>query len=130
MLKLTRKIEYALISLSHLQQTDKLSSAKEISETYSIPQEALAKGLQQLVKLNILEAIQGSHGGYQLKTQLKNINLMEFIEKIEGPIGLVDCNIDADCSLLEYCNIRKPIRRINENLKNMFSNINLSDITQ
>ena len=130
MLKLTRKIEYALISLSHLQQTDKLSSAKEISETYSIPHEALAKGLQQLVKLKILEAIQGPHGGYQLKTQLKNINLMEFIEKIEGPMGLVDCNIDADCSLLEYCNIRKPIRRINENLKNMFSNINLSDITQ
>jgi DNA-binding IscR family transcriptional regulator len=55
---------------------------------------------------------------------------MDFIEKVEGPQGLVDCNIEADCDLVEYCNIRKPIRVINDNLKNMFSNISLSEITQ
>ena len=51
MLKITRKVEYALIALRHLQQLDKdeLSSAKSMALLYGIPQELLAKILQKLI---------------------------------------------------------------------------------
>lgn len=132
MLKLTRKLEYSLIALSHMNKKvdSKLCTAKEIAIQYSIPQEALAKTLQLLAKLNFINAVKGPNGGYEVNESLDNVNFMDFIEKIEGPQGLVDCNIEADCDLIEYCNIRKPIRVINDNLKNMFSNISLSEITQ
>ena len=50
MLKITRKVEYALIALRHLQRIEdgQLSSTKEIADTYGIPQELLAKILQHL----------------------------------------------------------------------------------
>ena len=55
MLKLTRKLEYALIALRHMQtKGELLSSTKEISDLYTIPQELLAKTLQQMARLNIL----------------------------------------------------------------------------
>ncbi len=132
MLKLTRKLEYSLIALSHMNQKEEgeLSTAKEIAIQYSIPQEVLAKTLQLLAKLNFINAVKGPHGGYEVNESLNNVNFMDFIEKIEGPQGLVDCNIEVDCDLMEFCNIRKPIRIINDNLKNMFSNISLSEITQ
>jgi len=132
MLKLTRKLEYALIALSHMQRkkNNELSSTKEIAETYAIPQEILAKTLQHLAKLDIIDAIQGSHGGYKVKVALNEVNLIDFFEKMEGPIGLVDCNIDADCVLEDMCNIRKPIRAINKNIRSVFSRITLSEITQ
>ena len=52
MLKITRKVEYALIALRHLQQNQEgdLSSSKEIALKYDIPKELLAKILQSLVK--------------------------------------------------------------------------------
>ena len=49
MLKLTRKLEYALIALRHMQMKgDTLSSTKEIADMYTIPREILAKTLQQI----------------------------------------------------------------------------------
>ena len=50
MLKITRKVEYALIALRHFQsqEKDKLTSSKEMAETYGIPKELLAKILQKL----------------------------------------------------------------------------------
>ena len=38
----------------------------------------------------------------------------EFIEDIEGPIGIVNCTIDKNCDLLDFCNIKSPINKIND----------------
>ena len=132
MLKLTRKLEYSLIALSHMQQKDEneLSTTKEIAEKFAIPQEILAKTLQQLAKLEIIHAVQGPYGGYKVIESLDKLSFLEFIEKMEGPQGLVECTTDSDCSLLDVCNIRQPIKIINKNLKTMFNNILLSEITQ
>ena len=132
MLKLTRKLEYSLIALSHMQQKDEneLSTTKEIAEKFAIPQEILAKTLQQLAKLEIIHAVQGPYGGYKVIESLDKLSFLEFIEKMEGPQGLVECTTDSDCSLVDVCNIRQPIKIINNNLKTMFNNILLSEITQ
>ena len=132
MLKLTRKLEYSLIALSHMQQKDEneLSTTKEIAEKFAIPQEILAKTLQQLAKLEIIHAVQGQYGGYKVLESSDKLSFLEFIEKMEGPQGLVECTTDSDCSLLDVCNIRQPIKIINNNLKTMFNNILLSEITQ
>jgi len=132
MLKLTRKLEYSLIALSHMRQKDEneLSTAKEIAKKFSIPKEILAKTLQQLAKLEIIHAVKGPKGGYKVKQTLNDLSFMEFIEFMEGPQGLVGCSTDTDCSFLDICNIRQPIDIINNNLKTMFNNILLSDITQ
>ena len=64
MLKITRKVEYALIALRHLQQNERgeLCSAKTLSLEYGIPQELLAKILQKLSKENNLSAYK--HNGF------------------------------------------------------------------
>ena len=130
MLKLTRKLEYALIALRHIQmKQDVLSSAKEISTTYMIPYELLAKTLQQMAKLEYIDAVKGMNGGYKLHKSLDKINLTNFIEKMEGPIGMVDCTINTDCIQMSNCNIRIPIKKINENIRSIFNNIFISDIT-
>ena len=131
MLKLTRKLEYALIALRHIQgqATEKIVSTKEISETHRIPLQLLAKTLQQLAKHNIIEAIQGAHGGYRLKKSLDNINMNTLIQILEGPIGIMDCSVDSNCVQLDICNIRKPINRVNDAIVSMFDNLTLADIT-
>ena len=72
MLKLTRKVEYSLIALRHMQgkSADSISSTKEIATNYNIPLEILAKTLQHMAKEKIIEAINGPRGGYRIKEGL------------------------------------------------------------
>ena len=130
MLKLTRKLEYALIALRHMQDKgDSLSSAKEIADMYLIPQELLAKTLQQMARLNYIKAAQGPRGGYRVRKGLTEISMTQFIEDLEGPIGIVDCNINSDCIQLDNCNIRMPLKQINNNIRAIFNKIRVGDIT-
>ena len=130
MLKLTRKLEYALIALRHMQdKRDTFISAKEIAGMYLIPQELLAKILQQMTKLNYIKAAQGPQGGYRIRKGLKEISLTQFVEEIEGPFGMVDCSISSDCIQLSNCNIRLPINKINQNIRSIFNDIPITDIT-
>ena len=130
MLKLTRKLEYALIALRHMQTKGKLlSTTKEISDMYTIPQELLAKTLQQMARLEYIDAVQGPRGGYRIHSSMSKISLTKFIEDLEGPMGMVDCSVSSDCIQLNNCNIRQPINQINDNIRSIFSSINLSEIT-
>ena len=130
MLKLTRKLEYALIALRHMQdKEDIFISAKEIADMYLIPYELLAEILQQMAKLNYIKATRGPRGGYQIRKGLTKISLTQFIENIEGPIGIVDCNINSDCVQLNNCNIRMPLKQINNNIREIFNGIRVGDIT-
>ena len=94
-----------------------------------MPKELLAKILQELCKEGYVNAIKGSKGGYMLNKNLSNINLIDFIESIEGPVGIVKCSTDIDCELLDLCNIKSPINKINTNIRNVLKKINLQDIT-
>ena len=130
MLKLTRKLEYALIALRHMQdQRDTFISAKEIAGIYLIPQALLAKILQQMTKLNYIKAAQGPQGGYRIRKGLTEISLTQFVEELEGPFGMVDCSISSDCIQLNNCNIRMPINKINDNIRSIFNDILITDIT-
>jgi Rrf2 family protein len=131
MLKLTRKVEYALIALRHLdaKKDSSITNAKEIAETYDIPAPLLAKIMQQLAREQLIEPIQGPNGGYRLRANLKSIKMTDFIEILEGPLGLVDCFHDTDCTQIDQCNIRTPIEKINKTIIDLFSNMTLADVT-
>ena len=130
MLKLTRKLEYALIALRYMQDKgDIFTSAKEIAGMYLIPYELLAKILQQMAKLNYIKAAQGPQGGYRIRKGLTEISLTQFVEELEGPFGMVNCSISSDCIQLNNCNIRMPINKINDNIRSIFNDIPITDIT-
>ena len=132
MLKITRKVEYALIALRHMQQApeNSVSSANEIATQYGIPQHLLAKILQQMTREDLIQALKGPAGGYRIKADLGKISLKDFFEKLEGPLGLMDCYFNTDCLQMKSCNIPTPIQRINQNTRDMFSKTTLMEITQ
>ena len=132
MLKISRKVEYALIALRHLHGVDKreLVSAKKLANSYGVPQALLAKILQRLAKKNIIDAVKGPRGGYRLSINPESIKLTEFFEIIEGPMGIMDCYFDSGCEQIDGCTIKTPINRINESIRTMFNNMTLAEVTQ
>ena len=131
MLKITKKVEYALIAVRHLQENkNKLVPVAEISALYGIPREVLAKTLQQLASSNIIKSYKGPAGGYKASEKIEKTTLNDFFEILEGPTAIMDCYFESGCDHLSSCNIRTPINRINDSIRNLFENLTLADISQ
>ena len=131
MFKFSKTVEYALISLSHINKCDSRFpvSVRQISDHYNIPYELLAKILQKLSKFDILISVKGPKGGYKLKPKHQNLTLIQFIEILEGPFGITSCLADIECEQSSNCNIINPLDKINSKIYRVFNDIKLNQLT-
>jgi len=145
MLRLTKKADYGLMALKYLaEQAEEAShsvgsvalgspaaSAKAIAEAYHIPPQLLAKILQTLAKAGLLVSHAGTHGGYALARSAKNISAFEVIRAIDGPLFITSCiTIHGTCDLAGHCTIKEPLRKVNDSIKDLLSNIHISDLVE
>lgn len=132
MLKLTKRADYGLIALKHLATAPPEIgvTSKEIAETYHIPLPLLAKVLQKLAKGGFLRSVQGTNGGYRLAREAAQINALEVIRNIDGPIILTACFTEhgSACDQSERCNVREPLRKIHEGILGLLANITIADM--
>jgi len=119
MLRLSKKADYALLSMRHLAGSGpRVSvSARELAESYGIPPELLAKVLQRLVRSGLLESRQGIRGGYGLARAAAAISVAEVIQAVDGPMTVTACTEnDHTCDQYDKCNIRDPLWRIKDRI--------------
>jgi Rrf2 family protein len=119
MLRLSKKADYALLSMRHLAaHADRdAMPARELAETYDIPPELLAKVLQRLVRAGLLESHQGIRGGYGLARPASHISVADVIQAVDGPLTVTACSeVDHTCDQYSKCNIRDPLWRIKDRI--------------
>lgn len=133
MLKLSKKIEYGLIAITHIAKYGQHSiiTAKEISDKNNLSFELLSKVLQQLVKSKIVSSNQGIKGGYFLISKPEEISLLNIIHSIDGVTpGIVECISSGPekCAIENTCTIKSPLIRIQQNLEEKFYSMKISQI--
>jgi Rrf2 family protein len=119
MLRLSKKADYALLSMRHLAaNADRGAvSARELAEAYDIPSELLAKVLQKLVRARLLASHQGIRGGYGLGRSADAISVADVIQAVDGPLTVTACSEgDHSCDQYSKCNIRDPLWRIKDRI--------------
>jgi len=119
MLRLSKKADYALLSMRHLAaNVDRgATSARELAETYDIPPELLAKVLQKLVRGHLLESHQGIRGGYGLARPAASISVAAVTQAVDGPLTVTACSeADHSCEQYSKCNIRDPLWGIKDRI--------------
>jgi Rrf2 family protein len=128
MLKLTKKADYGLMAMKHLAEHPEGScSAKDVADAYGIPQEALAKILQRLVKAGLLHSQHGTNGGYTLARDATKISAFEVIRAIDGPLFITSCvTVRGECDQTDRCTIREPLRRVNQSIEDVLRRITIS----
>ena len=126
MLKLTKKADYSLMAMKHLAENPGSCSAKEMAEAYGIPQAALAKILQKLVKVGLLASHHGTNGGYVLARDARKITALEVIKAIDGPLFITACvTTRGECYQTAKCTVREPLRKVNESIQEVLSRITI-----
>jgi Rrf2 family protein len=132
MLRLSKKSDYALISMKHLATRPDggaSSSAREISEAYDIPLELLAKVLQRLVRARLLVSVQGTRGGYRLARHAAMISVADVIQAVDGPVTVTACSTDDhNCDQYSKCSIRDPLSKIKNRILDALNTVSVAEM--
>lgn len=100
-MQITRQADYAVRAVLYLAQLgpDQKASTSQIAEEKDIPLSFLAKIIAQLSVAGLLQTMRGARGGVTLARSPEEINLLDVIEAIDGPILINECvNDNYQCS--------------------------------
>ena len=130
MLKLSKKVEYALIALVHCTEHEegRPVSAREVSDLHGLPPEIVGKVMQRLARAGLLKSIRGVNGGYLLTQPLSNIDLGSVIQGVEGQVRVVPCCDGGDCPKMGGCSIKKPVDRFQSRLLDFLYSVSLDSL--
>lgn len=129
MIKINRKVEYALMVLKLMSErsTQELTTAREVCDRFKTPFDTTAKVMQQLNLAGILVSVKGVKGGYYLQQDLAELSYLKLAETIEDKKFTLDCH-EGPCELLGSCNISEPIKRLNDYIVSIFSTLSVQEL--
>jgi len=131
MVKLTKKVEYALLAVQEIARRGTLVSAKDIAARFDISLALVAKVLQTLAQKNIVRSFHGVNGGYQLAMDPSQISVADVMEAIDGRQGaIVECqdHDEEQCSTHTTCTIRQPLSILQERINATFSSMTVAEL--
>jgi Rrf2 family protein len=107
-MKITREIDYALRIMSQLAAIDRTKvingiNAASISANISVSFKFTLKILSKLKSGGLVRSFKGAGGGYELTKKPSEINLLDIIEAVDGPIAINNClDENCNCSRTDY----------------------------
>ena len=132
MIRLSRLADYGVLLMSHIaRRPDRVCTAVCLSENARLPIPTVSKLLAKLARAGLLQSIRGRDGGYLLALEPKDITVEGIITAVDGPIALTVCLESGGgmCDLEGVCPSQPNWRRINDALRQVLSDVSLSDIS-
>jgi Rrf2 family protein len=131
MLKINRKVEYALMCLKFMGQKapDDLTSTREVCDRFNTPFDTMAKVMQSLNHHQVLTSVKGIKGGYRLERDLHTLTFKELNTMIEGKTSDTFCqNHNGPCELLKTCNIVTPVEMLHQKVNQFLNELTLAEL--
>ena len=129
---ITRASEYAILSLILLSKAESPMDSDTLSRELSISKSFLAKILQSLAKAQILNSYKGVNGGFALKKEPQDINMLEVASCVEGKAPAVfECAPsleDCPSEKASTCSIWPFLHKLQGKIDLFFANLTLADL--
>lgn len=109
-MQITRQADYALRAVIYLSklEPEERAATSQIAQEQHIPPSFLAKIVSQLSVAGLLQTSRGARGGVSLARSPQEINVLDVVEAIDGPILLNECVNNGSCEFGEECPM-KPV---------------------
>lgn len=129
MLRISKLADYACLMMRHLSLHQDGFSAGEIALKTHIQLPTVRKLLKILTRAGLLSASRGVQGGYQLAKPFSEINVLQIVEAVDGPIALVDCaHAEKNCEISAHCSTQANWLQINRVVKDALAHMSLRNI--
>lgn len=131
---LTKKSEYALLSLISIAKSDEPKNVDVLSRDLNISKSFLAKIMQNLAKNNIVKSYKGVNGGFLLNKPYDEITILEITTAAEERIPSVfECSPSVhSCpsDLGSCCTIWPLLNNLQAKINLFLEDLTLKDIAE
>src|SRR5215470_880894 len=112
---MSRKVDYALLILSHLHHHPEGAPAREIAARFGLSRSFVANILKELCHKGFVASHRGVKGGYALQRPAEEVTLADLMEALDDPFHLAECSKTPEecaCTLAPICPVRDPIQEV------------------
>jgi len=107
---------------------DRKVTTREIASTLDVSEAHLSKVLQRLAKANLVKAVRGPRGGFELVKPGDEITLLEVYEAIEGPLAPQDCLFSERICDGSKCILGGLLETVDREVKGYLDKTRLSEL--
>ena len=129
---LTKKSEYALLSLIAIAKSDEPKNVDELSRELNISKSFLAKIMQNLAKQNLVISHRGVNGGFALNKSWETITILEIVVAAEEKLPSVfECSPSmSSCpnQIATLCTIWPLLNNLQLKINDFLEKLTLKDI--
>lgn len=133
MLTINQKADYAARILLHLamQPPGTTITAREAAQARLIPYALARRLFSLLANAGFLKAHRGKGGGFSLARPPAEINLLEVVEAVEGPIALNRCVVEPeDCPFSPDCPVHEAWVKARDVLRGYLSQVTFQQLAE
>ncbi|MEA3384497.1 MAG: Rrf2 family transcriptional regulator [Campylobacterota bacterium] len=126
---LTKKSEYALLSLVSIAKSEHPKNVDTLSTELNISKSFLAKILQNLAKNDILNSYKGNNGGFTLKRSCDELTILEITKVAEEKTPAVfECTTGTCTSSMGSCSVFPLLSNLQNKINGFLNDLTLKDI--
>ncbi len=129
---LTKKSEYALLSLISISKSDKPKNVDVLANELFIPKSFLAKILQNLAKSDIVKSYKGVNGGFALARGIEEITIKEItISAEDKPPSVFECSPSVgSCTSAGGCTVWPLLNNLQVKIDDFLEQLTLEDLVK
>ncbi len=110
---------------------DQRTTVGEITQRQDVAEPFLAKIASQVAVAGLVVTYRGTGGGLALAQPADSITMLQIIEAIDGPLALNRCTFESSqCPRSDRCSVHPIWEKAQQQLKELLSNILLSEVAQ
>jgi Rrf2 family iron-sulfur cluster assembly transcriptional regulator len=126
-----RNTDYALRAMVHLAccHGSGPESTRTIATEENVSYQLCCKLMQRLNKAGLVQSCMGVKGGFELSRDPAQINLLEIIETIQGPLSVNRCVLGRNvCKNQSTCPVCVKLGELQGDMTSYLTNTSLQDI--
>lgn len=114
---LSEAASIAIHSMVLIARAENGINAVKVAEITGFSKNHIAKVLQRLVKNDMLKSVRGPSGGFSMKKDPKELNLLDIYQSIEGPLDVTDCPLSYELCGFDRCLMGNVVNKLTAEFK-------------
>lgn len=136
-MKLSTKGRYGLrafVDIAIFSEETPVSLA-DVAKRQDISISYLEQLMTKLKKANLVQAVRGAQGGYELTKDPSKISVGDVLRALEGDLSPVECATEEEtcehsCGATGHCTTRLVWKKINDSVNDTINNIFISELIE
>jgi Rrf2 family cysteine metabolism transcriptional repressor len=140
-LQITKRVDYALIALTHLTlHVGERYSARGVAEAYKLSRPLMANVLKDLTRGGLVRSVRGTKGGYELLLDADTLPVGRVVELLEGPLQIAACVgegpcasetiEDPSCAASAVCPVKNSVFKIHVQIRDVLYAKTIGDLAR